>query len=155
MSEETPNDRVCSTPERDRVATALRYITRCYGEPAPEVIVAIVDWHLEAVAAARADVWLPGMANSANRTVQQVVKRYYSHQVGTTVARLIEENAGLRKQLLEAIAWVRTFTADTSDEEDRAQAQALLDRLLIEPRTPEAGLIPSFLKAKPPPANPA
>ncbi len=154
MVEETPDDRVSSTRERDRVASALRYISRCYGEPAPEAIAAIVDWHLEAIAASRTDVWLPGMAHSPNPIVQEVLKRYYAHHVGTAVARLIEENAGLRKRLLEAVDCLRSFIADMADEADRARAQAMLDRLLIEPRIADAGVIPSFLKAKPPRASP-
>ncbi len=148
MVDRAPEQRVSWTRERDRLATELRYVTRQFDwDPPPELIAAIVDWQIEAIAAARADVWIPGMASSRDPLVEEVLNRYYAHHVGTAVARLIEENTGLRQQLLQAVACIRSCAVEAADGGSRARA--VLERLLIEPRSAEAGAIPKFLAARP------
>jgi hypothetical protein len=147
MVERTPDQGAFWAHERDRLATELRYVTRRYDwDPPQEIVAAIVDWHIEAIAAARADVWIPGMAGSRDPVVEEVLSRYYAHHIGTAVARLIEENTGLRQQLLQAVACVRSCATATADSGSRAKA--VLEQLLIEPRTAEAGVIPKFLAAR-------
>jgi hypothetical protein len=142
-----PDQGISWTHERDRLATELCYVTRRFDwDPSPELIAVIVDWHIEAVAAAREDVWLPGMAASRDPLVGKLLNRYYAHHIGIAVARLIEENTGLRQQLLRAVACIRSYAADGAD--GGARAKALLEALLIEPRTAETGVTPQFLAAK-------
>jgi hypothetical protein len=148
MVEQAPDLGASWTRERDRVATELRYVTRHRDwDPAPDLVAALVDWQIEAVAAARSSVWIPGMARSRDPLVEEVVDRYYAHHIGTTVARLIEENTGLRQQLLRAVACVRSYATERAD--GGARAKAVLEALLIEPRTTATGVIPKFLAARP------
>jgi hypothetical protein len=148
MVERTPDQGPFWARERDRLATELRYVTRHHDwDPPPEIIDAIVDWQIETIAAARADVWIPGMAGSRDPVVEEVLNRYYAHHIGTAVARLIEENTGLRRQLLQAVACIRSCAMEKAD--GGARARAVLEQLLIEPRAAEAGVIPKFLAARP------
>jgi hypothetical protein len=148
MVESTPDQGAFWAHERDRLATELRFVTRpCDWDPPLEIVAAIVDWHIEAIAAARAEVWIPGMAGSRDPVVEEVLNRYYAHHIGTAVARLIEENTGLRRQLLQAMACIRSCAMETADGGPRARA--VLQQLLIEPRATEASVIPNFLAARP------
>jgi len=138
MVEQTPDQGALRARERDRVATELRYVTRRHDwDPPPEIVTSIVEWHIAAVAAARADVWVPGMAGSRNPVVEEVLSRYYAHHMSAAVVRLMDENTGLRQQLLTAVGCIRSYAKD--DTEAGARAKAVLEQLLIEPADPGAG----------------
>jgi hypothetical protein len=135
------------TRERERLATELRYVLRRREwSPTPEIIEAIVEWQIEAVAGARMDSWIPGMAGSRDSVVKDVLSRYYAHRMGVAVARLIDENSGLKQQLLHAAECIRYYALGTTDGGSRAKA-ALGPLLAPEPQDEEAGVIPNFLVA--------
>src|ERR1700681_2734167 len=130
MVERTPDQGGAWTPERERLATELRWVTRhCDWNPSPDLVAAIVGWQIEAIAAARTGAWLPGMARSRDPLVEEVLSRYYAHHIGTAVARLIDENTGLRQQLLQAVACIRSYATEGAD--GGARAKAMLDALLV------------------------
>jgi len=132
MLEQTPNQGDSRASERDRVATELRYVTRRHDWYLPaEMVAPIVEWHIEAIAAARADVWVPGMAGSRDPVVEEALSRYYAHRGGAAVAQLIDENTGLRQQLLTAVACIRSYAKD--ETETGARAKTVLEQLLTKP----------------------
>jgi hypothetical protein len=109
--------------ERDRLATELRYATRRHNwDPSPEIIMAIVEWHMRAVAIATADVWVPGMAGSRDSFVQTVVDRFHTHQVGDAIGRLVNENTDLKLRLLQTLECVRFYADGATDGGCRAKA---------------------------------
>jgi hypothetical protein len=137
--------RVAWTRERERLATELRYLTRQYNwSPAPEVVEVIVDWQIEAVAAARMDAWIPGMAGSRDPVVNDVLSRFYAHRMGVAVARLIDANSELKQQLLHAVECIRFYAGGPADDGSRARA-ALGPLIATEPQDEDASVIPSFL----------
>jgi len=91
MVEQTPDQGTSWHREHDQLATELRYVARRFDwEPPPEIVAAILDWHIKGIAAARrADVWVPGMAGSREPVVEEVVKRYHAHRIGAVVAHLL------------------------------------------------------------------
>lgn len=143
---EEPRD-VHWTQERERLVTELHYVMRNRDwNPTPEVVDAIVEWQIEAVAGARMDSWIPGMAGSRDPVVKNVLGRYYAHRMGVAVARLIDENAGLKRQFLQAVECIRYYALGMADGGSRAKA-ALAPLLAPEPQDEEAGVIPNFLVA--------
>jgi hypothetical protein len=138
--------RVAWTRERERLATELRYLTRRHDwNPTPEIVEAVVEWHIEAIAAARLDAWIPGMAGSRDPIVNEVLSRFHAHRMGTAVARLIDMNSELKQQLLHAVECIRFYAGGPSDDGSRAR-EALGPLLATEPQDEEdAGVIPSFL----------
>jgi hypothetical protein len=109
--------------ERDRLATELRYAIRHYNwDPSPEIITTIVEWHMRAVAIARADVWVPGMAGSRDSFVQTVLNRFHAHQVGDAIGRLVNENTDLKLRLLQTLECVRFYADGATDGGCRAKA---------------------------------
>jgi hypothetical protein len=115
--------------ERDRLAIELRYAIRHHNwDPSPEIIMAIVEWHMRAVAIARADVWVPGMAGSRDSFVQTVVDRFHTYHVGDAIGRLVDENTDLKLRLLQTLACVRFYANGATDSGSRAKAA--LDPLL-------------------------
>ena len=63
---------------------------------------AVLEWHCAAVAKARTEAWIPGMALSQDRTVEKVLKRFYHHRVGVMLRALKAENLTLRRDLISA-----------------------------------------------------
>ena len=65
---------------------------------------AVLEWHLDALAAARSDVWIPGLADSGDPVVEKALERFYGRQVAATIKRLSTENVELRRRVLEMSA---------------------------------------------------
>jgi hypothetical protein len=148
MVERAPDQGAFRSRERDRLATELRYVTRHHDwDPSPDLLWTIVDWQINAVAAARADVWIPGMAGSRDPLVEEVLSRFYAHHVGRAVARLLEENAGLKRRLVDALACMRSGTMDR--DEDGSPTRAAVEALLAVERDAELAVVPNFLAAGP------
>lgn len=137
------------TREQDRLATDLRHATRHHDwDPPREVMATIVEWHMGAVAAARADVWIPGTAGCSDPLVEEVLNRFYAHHLGATITRLTEENTDLKRQLLQALACIRFYT--TAGADGGAQAKAALESLLaLGLQAADAEVIPMFNAAEP------
>jgi len=139
---EGSSEPVIWTSERDRLTTELRYATCRYDwDPPPEIVAAIVDWHIKAVAAARADMWVPGMAGCRDPLVEEVLNRFFAHHIGAATAKLTADNTALKQQLVEALACIRFYALAGSDS--GARAKAVLETLLARGiKTPKAGVIP-------------
>jgi hypothetical protein len=62
---------------------------------------AVLEWHLEALAAARSEAWIPGLADGVNAIVERALERLYGHHVAAAIKRLRVENIRLRRRMLE------------------------------------------------------
>jgi hypothetical protein len=128
--------------ERDRLAAELRYVTCRYNwDPSPEIVAAIVSWHIAAVEAVRKDMWVPGMAGSRDPLVEEVLSRYYAHHLGAATAKLLEENTALKQRLVEVLACIRFYALAGSD--GGAAAKTTLESVVAHGiRAIRAGVIP-------------
>src|SRR4030081_3212228 len=63
---------------------------------------AVLRWHMKAVANARAETWIPGMASSQDPVVEEALGRFYRHHMRVTISHLKSENLELRRRLVVA-----------------------------------------------------
>jgi hypothetical protein len=109
--------------ERDRLVTELRYAARNHDwDPSPELIDAIADWHVRAVASARKNIWVPGMAGRHDGVVEEALGRFHARQVSAAIGRLNSENGRLKQRLMRAFACIRFYAAGSADDGRRARA---------------------------------
>jgi hypothetical protein len=90
---------------------------------------AVLAWHLDALASARAEAWIPGLTRSPDPMVEEALGRFYRHHLRLTIARLKAENLELRSKLIDAIACVRFYESGATDAGMRAHA--MLDALEV------------------------
>jgi hypothetical protein len=89
--------------ERDLMAAELDDIAVAARESGADAWKkAVLEWHCAAIAKARSEAWIPGMALSQDRTVEKVLKRFYHHRVGVMLRALKAENLTLRRDLMDA-----------------------------------------------------
>jgi hypothetical protein len=74
---------------------------------------AVLEWHLDALASARSDVWIPGLADSGDPVVDKALERFYGHQMAAAMRRLRTENVELRRRVLEMNARTRPAASGT------------------------------------------
>jgi len=118
---------------RDAAAAELDALAiACDGLTWRELRSAIVDWHLDNLANARAQAWIPGMAGARDPLIDNLLGRFYHHQVRTIVARLNAEIADLRTRLSTVLQSVGFYASGGHDGGDRAKA--ILQRLAVPHR---------------------
>jgi len=101
---------------------------------------AVAEWHVQSLAAARAEAWIPGLAGSQDPIIEEALGRFYRHHVRAVVNRLRAENLELRRKMLEALECARFYASGRSDAGQRANAAL---RSLLPPATaPHAGTKP-------------
>jgi hypothetical protein len=83
---------------------------------------AVLRWHMKAVANARAEAWIPGMAGSQDPMVEEALGRFYRHHMRVTIGHLKSENLELRHRLVVAVACVRFYAGGANDGGEHAQA---------------------------------
>jgi hypothetical protein len=83
---------------------------------------AVLAWHLEALAIARAEAWVPGLARSQDPVVEEALSRFYRHHMRLTIGRLKAENLELRRKLIDAVACVRFYESGATDAGERAHS---------------------------------
>ena len=67
----------------------------------------VLRWYLEAVARARAEAWVPGMAGSQDPVVEEALNRFYRHHMRLAIGHLRAENLELRRKVVDALASMR------------------------------------------------
>ena len=133
--------------ELDRVVTELRYATRHHDwNPSPQLIAAIADWLARAIASARTDLWIPGMAGCADRVVEAALGRFHARQVSAAIARLHSENASLKAELVRALACIRFYATGSQDQGRRAVAA--LASLLADRPVEQTTLVAGFAETR-------
>jgi len=111
--------------ERDRIATELQYVTRTHDwAPGPACLDAIISWHLQSLATARSESWLPGAAEKLDPLTERALLRVQQHQFSRIVNRRINENAKLKLKLLMACDCIEFYADGAYDSGVRA-TQAL------------------------------
>src|ERR1700674_4837779 len=83
---------------------------------------AVLRWHMKAVANARAEAWIPGMAGAQDPVVEEALGRFYRHHMRVTIGHLKAENLEVRSKFVAAIACVRFYANGASDGGERAHA---------------------------------
>jgi hypothetical protein len=107
--------------ERDLAAAELDDIALAHdGEPWAAWRDVILRWHADAVAHARAEAWIPGMARSQDPVVEETLRRFYHHHTRLTISRLKAENMELRRRLVDALSCARFYASGVSDAGARA-----------------------------------
>jgi len=108
--------------ERDLAAAELEDMaTACQGKPWAAWKDVVLRWHIDAVASARAQTWIPGMAGASEPVVEQALSRFYFHHMRAMIEHLRAENLELRRRLVEAAACARFYAAGASDAGKHAQ----------------------------------
>jgi hypothetical protein len=116
--------------ERDLAEAELDDIALAHdGQPWAAWRDVVLRWHADAVAHARAEAWIPGMARSEDPMVEETLRRFYHHHTRLTIGRLKAENMELRRRLVDALACARFYASGASDAGARATTTlAGLDR---------------------------
>ena len=92
------------------------------GRPWPVWKDDVVRWHIEALANARAEAWIPGMAGSQDPVVEETLSRFYRRYMRMAIGRLKAENLELRRKLLDALACARFYASGATDAGVRAHS---------------------------------
>jgi hypothetical protein len=128
--------------EQDLIETELRYATRNHDwTPTPECVGAIVNWHLQAVAAVRAEAWIPGLIESGNPVVETAIRRLQYHQFGRTIQCLRCDNAQLMLKLLSVCSCLEFYAGGSVDLGVRAAR--VLELLRSNSLPPESARAPA------------
>jgi hypothetical protein len=131
--------------ERDLAAAQLDQIAVAFdGAPTSCWKDAVLRWHLQALADARAEAWIPGLVDTNDPMVEEALGRFYRHHMRATIGRLKAENLDLRRKLLDAVACARFYATGAVDE--GARAHRMLTRL-----DPLPALVVDVEKARRPP----
>ena len=120
--------------ERDLDAAQLDDIASAHdGKPWADWKDVVLRWHFEAIASARAEAWIPGMAGPQDPVVEETLSRFYRHHMRITIGQLKEENLELRRRLVDALACARFYASGASDAGKRANT------MLAKVEPPAAG----------------
>jgi hypothetical protein len=123
--------------DRDLACTQLDELAFAHnGQPWSSLKDALVEWHVRALASARSEAWIPGMAGPQEPVVEEALGRFYSYHVHMAISRLRVENIELRRKIVKAVECARFYANGATDHGKRARS-ALRD-LLAQPATPDA-----------------
>ena len=108
--------------EQDLAAAQLDDIAVSYqGKPWAVWKGIVLRWHIEAVASARAEAWIPGMAGPQDPVVEEALSRFYRHHMRLTISHLRAENLDLRRMLVDAAACARFYACGATDAGEHAR----------------------------------
>jgi hypothetical protein len=131
-TQQAPTDPV----ERDLAAAQLDDIALTNrGRPWAIWKDAVLRWHMKAVANARAEAWIPGMAGAQDPVVEEALGRFYRHHMRVTIGHLKAENLEVRRRFVTAVSCVRFYANGANDAGERAHA-TLAE---LDPSAPDAG----------------
>jgi hypothetical protein len=90
----------------------------------------VLRWYLDAIARARAEAWVPGMAGSQDPVVEEALNRFYRHHMRLAIGHLRAENLELRRKVVDAAACARFYASGANDAGERAHVMLAA----LEPR---------------------
>jgi hypothetical protein len=109
--------------ERDLASAQLDDLAVVYeGKPWAVWKDIVLRWHFEAVANARAEAWIPGMAGSQDPMIEETLNRFYRHHMRLAISHLKAENLDLRRRLVDAVACARFYASGATDAGERARS---------------------------------
>lgn len=100
------------------------------GRPAPELVEAIVEWHMDKLFERQEQAWVPGMAGAQDPIVEKLVERFHQQHFKMAAERIAAEFAELRRNLRAALACINLCADDPV--RNGANARATLQKLLNE-----------------------
>ncbi len=104
----------------------------------------VLAWHFEAVAVARAEAWIPGMAGPQDPAVEEALSRFYRHHMRLTIGHLKAENLELRRKFIIAVACARFYASGATDAGERAHTMlAGLDPIAAGDSRPVLSAMPA------------
>ena len=119
--------------ERDLVSAQLDELALAHeGQPWRRWKNAVVQWHLRALAAARAEAWIPGLTGPQHPAVEEALNRFYRHHMRAAISRLRDENVMLRRKVIDALECAR-FYANGGDDHGERASMILRDLLPLRP----------------------
>jgi hypothetical protein len=109
--------------ERSLAAAQLDDIARTHGgKPWASWKSVVVEWHVQTIADARAESWIPGMTGTQDPAIEQALSRFYSYHMRDAIARLKAENIELQRKLIDAVACARFYASGGADAGERAHS---------------------------------
>jgi hypothetical protein len=109
--------------ERRLAAAQLDDIARTHvGKPWAAWKSLVVEWHVQTIADARAESWIPGMVGTQDPVIEQALSRFYSYHMRDAIARLKAENIELQRKLIDAVACARFYAGGGADAGERAHS---------------------------------
>ena len=107
--------------ERELVTTQLDELALVHdGQPWPRWKNAVAEWHIRALAAARAQAWIPGLSGPQDPVVEEALRRFYRYHARVAITRLRDENIALRRKLIDALECARFYANGGEDRGERA-----------------------------------
>jgi hypothetical protein len=126
--------------ERDLVSAQLDELALAHdGQPWSRWKNAVLEWHLRALATARAEVWVPGLTGPQHPAVEEALNRFYRYHMRAAISRLRDENVVLRRKLIEALDCAR-FYANGGDDHGARASVTMHDLVPHGPAAAAAGI---------------
>ena len=106
-----------SSAEQDRVIGELAGLGIPHqGCPNHNCMVDMAGWHIRALAASRAEAWVPGMAGAQDDPmVDELLSRFHSYNFKVAMGRLNKENADLKFRLIMALTCISFYATGAVD----------------------------------------
>jgi hypothetical protein len=111
----------------------IRELASTHGaEVGPDFVAALADWHMHAVAAARTEIWIPGLAAQSDPLVEELIKRFHLHRFEEMLTQLRERAFRLTARQIKLIECARFYAAGSWD--GGAKARLALEESLASLR---------------------
>jgi hypothetical protein len=109
--------------ERELAAAQLDDIACAHaGKPLASWKSAVIEWHVQTLADARAESWIPGMVGSQDPAIERALSRFYSYHMRAAITRLKAENTELQRKLIDAVSCARFYASGHTDDGERAHS---------------------------------
>jgi hypothetical protein len=100
----------------------IRELASTHGaELGPDFVAALADWHMDAIAAARTEIWIPGVAAQSDPLVEELIKRFHLHHFEETLIQLRERVFRLTARQIKLIECARFYAAGSWDGGTKAR----------------------------------
>jgi hypothetical protein len=100
----------------------IRELASAHGtEVGPDFVAALANWHMDAVAAARTEIWIPGLTAQSDPLVEELIKRFHLHQFEARLAQLQERVFRLTARQIKLIECARFYAAGSRDGGTKAR----------------------------------
>jgi hypothetical protein len=109
--------------ERDLASAQLNELALAHdGVPWTVWKDAVLNWHLQRLAMAQAEAWIPGLACRTDNdpVVMEFLDRFHRHDMLAAIRRLRAENIELRHKIIDAAECTRFYASGAIDGGERA-----------------------------------
>ena len=100
----------------------IRELASTHGaEVGPDFVAALAGWHMDAVAAARTEIWILGLTTQSDPLVEELIKRYHLHHFAETLTQLQERVFRLTARRIKLIECAHFYAAGSWDGGTKAR----------------------------------